>query len=133
MGAVAAAILDRPEHVRGQHPLCSFSAVGPQARRLIAPQSVVKVYAPLDRLGQAGGSIVLMGVGLEALTLLHLAEQRAGRQLFWRWANDAAGRSRSVAVPTALGAWPPSWTRSPARGGWGGAAGGSCPPAPRSR
>jgi aminoglycoside N3'-acetyltransferase len=32
MGAVAAAILDRPEHVRGQHPLCSFTAVGPQAQ-----------------------------------------------------------------------------------------------------
>ena len=98
MGAVAAAILERPEHVRGQHPLCSFSAVGPQAPRLIAPQSAVQVYAPLDMLGQAGGSIVLMGVGLEALTLLHLAEQRAGRQLFWRWANDAAGRARAVAA-----------------------------------
>lgn len=98
MGAVAAAILDHPEHVRGQHPLCSFTAVGPQAQRLIAPQSAVQVYAPLELLGEAGGSIVLMGVGLEALTLLHLAEQRAGRRLFWRWANDAAGRVRPVAA-----------------------------------
>jgi len=98
MGAVAAALLDRPEHVRGQHPLCSFTAVGPQAQRLIALQSAVQVYAPLEMLAQAGGSIVLMGVGLEALTLLHLAEQRAGRQLFWRWANDAAGHARAVAA-----------------------------------
>lgn len=98
MGALAAAVLARPQHVRGQHPLCSFTAVGPQAHMLVSTQRPVQVYAPLERLAQAGGSIVLMGVGLESMTLLHLAEQQSGRHLFWRWANDAAGQPMAVAA-----------------------------------
>ena len=33
------------------------------------------------------GPVVLMGVGLTELTLIHLAEQLAGRNLFRRWAT----------------------------------------------
>jgi aminoglycoside 3-N-acetyltransferase len=98
MGALAAAVLAMPEHIRGQHPLCSFTAVGPQAHTLISPQGPVQVFAPLEMLAHAGGSVVLMGVGLEAMTLLHLAEQWAGRHLFWRWANNAQGQPMAVAV-----------------------------------
>jgi aminoglycoside 3-N-acetyltransferase len=98
MGALAAAVLARPERIRGQQPLCSFTAVGPLAHHLIPPQSPVRVFAPLEMVAHAGGSIVLMGVGLEAMTLLHLAEQRAGRHSFWRWANDAEGQPMAVAV-----------------------------------
>ena len=39
-----------------------------------------------------------MGVGLERMTLLHLAEKEAGRELFRRWANDAQGRPDAVEV-----------------------------------
>jgi aminoglycoside 3-N-acetyltransferase len=98
MGVLAAAVLAMPQHIRGRHPLCSFTAIGPQAHMLISQQGPVHVYAPLEQLAEVGGSIVLMGVGLEAMTLLHLAEQRAGRHLFWRWANDAAGQPQAVAV-----------------------------------
>jgi aminoglycoside N3'-acetyltransferase len=43
-------------------------------------------------LGELGGSVVLVGVGLTSMTLLHLAESLAGRRRFVRWANDAHGR-----------------------------------------
>ncbi|HEX5965853.1 MAG TPA: AAC(3) family N-acetyltransferase, partial [Pyrinomonadaceae bacterium] len=42
--------------------------------------------------------VLLMGVGLERLTLLHLAEKDAGRTLFRRWANDEHGQPMAVEV-----------------------------------
>jgi aminoglycoside 3-N-acetyltransferase len=44
------------------------------------------------------GFVLLMGVGLEKVTLLHLAEKEAGRTLFRRWANDRNGRPIAVEV-----------------------------------
>jgi aminoglycoside 3-N-acetyltransferase len=37
-----------------------------------------------------------MGVGLNSLTLLHYAENLAGRKLFRRWANGSDGRGIEV-------------------------------------
>lgn len=91
MGAVPQTVLEMEGRVRGNHPLNSFAAVGPLARALIGGQSPDDVYAPLARLADLGGSIVLMGVGLTSMTAIHLAERRAGRTLFRRWANGADG------------------------------------------
>ncbi len=87
MGAIPAAVVAMPQRVRGNHPLCSFTAVGPLARELIPGQEPLNVYAPLKALAEANGSVVLMGVGLIKMTLIHLAERMAGRNLFRRWAN----------------------------------------------
>lgn len=92
MGAVSATVLACSERVRGDHPGDSFAAVGPLAREVIAGQRPLDVYAPLRAVAARGGAVVLMGVGLDSMTLLHLAEQRAGRALFRRWASGAAGR-----------------------------------------
>jgi len=91
MGAVAAALLQMPGRARGNHPLCSFSAVGPLAEDLIRTQAPMDVCAPLRALGELGGCVVLMGVGYENMTLLHLAEREAGRNLFIRWARGPDG------------------------------------------
>lgn len=98
MGAIARAVLARPDHVRGNHPLNSFTAAGPLARQLVADQQTIAVYTPLKALARRDGWVVLMGVGLEKMTLLHLAEQQAGRRLFRRWANDASGQVGPVEV-----------------------------------
>jgi aminoglycoside 3-N-acetyltransferase len=98
MGAIPAHVLHRPDRVRGNHPLNSFSAIGPLAAALIAGQQPHAVYAPLDALCPRGGFVVMMGVGLDAMTLLHLAEQRAGRTLFRRWANGPDGEPMMVEV-----------------------------------
>jgi aminoglycoside N3'-acetyltransferase len=89
MGAVAKAVVARPGRARGAHPISSFAAVGPVANELVAGQTALDVCAPLDSLAAAGGAVVLMGVGLDSMTLLHLAERRAGRNLFKRWAKAA--------------------------------------------
>jgi aminoglycoside 3-N-acetyltransferase len=96
MGAIPVAVVAMPERVRGNHPLCSFTAVGPLASDLIAAQAPLDVYAPLTALAAHQGAVVLMGVGVERMTLLHLAEKLAGRNLFWRWANGPNGQPMEV-------------------------------------
>jgi aminoglycoside N3'-acetyltransferase len=98
MGAVAAVLVRWPDRVRGEHPLNSFCAVGPLAHALLAEQTPENVYAPLRVLAERGGSVVLAGVGLERLTLLHLAEAEAGQELFRRWAAGAGNRVVRAAV-----------------------------------
>jgi aminoglycoside 3-N-acetyltransferase len=97
MGAIPAAVLARPERIRGDNPLCSFAAVGPRAD-LVAEQRPLDVYAPLRILAARDGFVVLIGVGLERMTLFHLAEERAGRPLFRRWANAPDGLPMEVEV-----------------------------------
>ena len=92
MGAVPAEVLRRSGHTRGNHPLSSFAAIGPRADEVIHHQAVGRVFAPLEDVAACGGAVLLVGVGLERLTLVHLAEQRAGRTLFRRWARAADGR-----------------------------------------
>ena len=69
----------------------TFAAVGPMAGKLTAGQAPLDVYAPLRRLARLGGYGVMMGIDLQSMTALHLAEQMAGRVLFRRWANDRGG------------------------------------------
>lgn len=96
MGAIPAAVIQMPGRSRGNHPLCSFAAVGPLAQTLVAGQAPFAVNAPLATLAAMNGYVVLMGVGLESMTLLHLAEQQAERNLFRRWANDRHGKTIEV-------------------------------------
>jgi aminoglycoside N3'-acetyltransferase len=93
MGAIPSAVLALDESVRGNHPLDSLTAAGPRASELASGQTPSDVYAPLNALIRAGGFVLLMGVGLERMTLLHLAEKAAGRELFRRWARGADGRT----------------------------------------
>ncbi|WP_405585045.1 AAC(3) family N-acetyltransferase [Streptomyces sp. NBC_01190] len=92
MGILPARLLARPDAERGRHPLNSFAALGPQAHDLIAAQSAADVYGPLRELAGRGGAVLLMGVGLDRMTLLHHAEQASGRRLLVRWACDSGGR-----------------------------------------
>lgn len=97
MGAIPAEVLTRPGRQRGNHPLNSFTAIGPGATELVRGQTATDVYAPLAALVGQGGLVVLAGVGLTSMTLLHYAEQAAGRVLLRRWAL-AGGKVVMVAV-----------------------------------
>ena len=98
MGAVPRAVVMRPDRCRGFHAVCSFSAIGPLADALVSRQRPDDVFAPLSALIAHGGHVVMMGVDLNKLTLLHLAEQEAGREPFRRWALDCTGEPRSHAA-----------------------------------
>ncbi|HTL52532.1 MAG TPA: AAC(3) family N-acetyltransferase [Planctomycetota bacterium] len=92
MGAVPKWVVEQPGRIRGNHPICSFAALGPRAEALAGGQSPADVFAPLKVLSQMNGRVVLIGVGLDSMTLLHLAEENAGRSMFLRWANGPDGK-----------------------------------------
>ena len=96
MGALPATLVARDGAHRGDHPVCSFAAAGPEAAALAGAQNPADVYGPLRALAERGGTVLLLGVGLNRMTALHLAEQRAGRRLFLRWARAADGRTVMV-------------------------------------
>lgn len=90
LGATAAYVAARPDRIRGNSPTSSFSAIGPLAPQLIV-DSAGDVYGPLRALSELDGFVALMGVGLERMTLLHLAEVMSGRRPFIRWTRDRDG------------------------------------------
>ena len=96
MGTISVAVMRWPGSVRGNHPICSFAAVGPLSDQLLKGQQANDVYAPLDALAEEGGSVVLAGVDLTKMTLIHLAEKKAGRVLYRRWANGPDGQPVAV-------------------------------------
>ncbi|HET8895287.1 MAG TPA: AAC(3) family N-acetyltransferase [Gaiellaceae bacterium] len=98
MGAIPAAVVRNVQRVRGSHPLCSFSAVGGMATAAVGGQTWEQPYAQFHWLADNDGYVLLAGVGLTALTLIHYAEQLAGRTPFRRWVFDADGNVRTVPV-----------------------------------
>lgn len=98
MGAIPRSMLNRSDRARGNHELNSFSAVGPLANSLISGQTSEDVYAPLRALVDADGYVVMMGVDLDRMTLIHYAEQVAGRNLFRRWVLDTEGHPKVVTI-----------------------------------
>jgi aminoglycoside 3-N-acetyltransferase len=99
MGAIPNWVAATARRRRGNHPLNSFAALGPDADPIICGQSSFDVYSPLKGVVRLGGAVALLGVGLTSMTLIHLAEHNAGRALLVRWARLASG---SV-VPTRTG------------------------------
>lgn len=98
MGILSSYILQVPGSVRGNHPLNSFTALGPHALELVMGQTPQDVYAPFRQLYHRDGFILLAGVSLDRATIIHYAEQLAGRRLFVRRARTADGT-----VPVAVG------------------------------
>lgn len=98
LGVLPRVLIGRADAVRGQHPLNSFAAMGPLANEIIETQSPDDVYGPVRELSERNGVILLVGVGLDRMTAIHLAEQRSGRRLFRRWARDASGDVRMFEV-----------------------------------
>lgn len=80
MGAIAECFRRQPGTVRSAHPIISVCARGPLAAVVAAPESITDTHgeeSPLARLYEAGGWVLLLGVGHTRNTSLHLAERRA--------------------------------------------------------
>lgn len=81
MGAIADTVRHLPGAVRSAHPSVSFCAVGPNAETITSNHRLENGFdetSPLARLYDADASILLLGVGHDKNTSLHLAESRSG-------------------------------------------------------
>jgi aminoglycoside 3-N-acetyltransferase len=77
VGSIAEALRITPGAVRSSHPQSSFAAIGPVAAELMARHPLTShlgMDSPLGRLYQRDTLILLLGVGYQACSALHLAE-----------------------------------------------------------
>lgn len=81
MGVVAEMFRKWPGSKRSDHPARSIAAVGKHAEYLTKDHDLSNIFdngSPLDKLYQLNGYVLLIGVGHDKNTSLHLAETRAG-------------------------------------------------------
>src|SRR5438552_702088 len=79
LGATPAYVAGRADRIRCRLSPGTFSAIGPRAAELIDAETSLDTFGPLRQLVALGGWVLLMGVRLDRMTILHLAEVEAGR------------------------------------------------------
>lgn len=80
MGQIVETFRTWPGTLRSNHPLLSFAAWGKNARQITENQALdygLGEKSPLARIYELDGWILLLGVGHDSNTSLHLAEYRA--------------------------------------------------------
>lgn len=84
MGITGETLRRHEDARRSGHPILSFAGVN--AVKILETQKIAAPLAPIAALADIGGWALLLGVGHQANTSIHLGEQLAGRKSFVRWA-----------------------------------------------
>lgn len=80
-GALAEAVRQWPGSIRSLHPTHSVAAIGSHADEMTTGHLQVRalgIGSPIDRLAQAGGKVLLIGVDHRANSTIHVGEEHAG-------------------------------------------------------
>jgi aminoglycoside 3-N-acetyltransferase len=92
VGAIVECFRHAPGVRRSSYPSVSFAAWGRQSHRIVADHSLdddLGEGSPLARIYDLDGQVLLLGVGHDNNTSLHLAEYRAGFP-GWRWEGQGS-------------------------------------------
>lgn len=84
IGDAAETLRKHPQARRSSHPIFSFSGVGVDVA--LDAQSLTAPWAPIQKLSELGGWILLFGCDQASNCTIHYAETVAGRKQFIRWA-----------------------------------------------
>ncbi|MCB9528454.1 MAG: AAC(3) family N-acetyltransferase [Myxococcales bacterium] len=104
MGITAELFRQQPGVLRSAHPGASFAAIGPHAAAICRPQPLAPPHGPESPVGYAhalDAHVLLLGVGHDANTTLHLAEALAGVPYQTRHpcVVERDGRHETVEIP----------------------------------
>lgn len=97
MGILAETLRQHPQAQRSSHPILSFSGI--HAAEILQAQTLHEPLAPIQRLAQAHGWVLLIGVDHTVNTSIHFAERLAGRRQFVRWALTPSGIKECANFP----------------------------------
>jgi aminoglycoside 3-N-acetyltransferase len=84
VGVFSECVRKAPGAFRSNHPQTSFSAIGPQARELVAVHDLdchLGEKSPLRRLYDNDAVVLLIGVDFDVCTCFHLAEYRFEKRM----------------------------------------------------
>ncbi|BBH67681.1 AAC(3) family N-acetyltransferase [Actinoplanes sp. OR16] len=79
VGVFAEHVRSHPDALRSRHPQTSFAALGPAAAEIVGEHDLdchLGERSPLAALYRLGATVLLLGVGVDKCTALHLAEYR---------------------------------------------------------
>ena len=86
-GVLTEVFRNRPGTLRSFNPTHSVAAQGKRAEEFLAGHDKVQTFgvgSPIDRLAQAGGFVLLMGVTQTANSCIHIGESHAGvKKFYW--------------------------------------------------
>ena len=91
LGVTPAYVASHPDRLRTKRSPGSLAAIGPLAAQLMAAETDDDMFGPYRALMALRGHVLLMGVGLDRMTILHLAEVEAGRRPFIYWVRGPDG------------------------------------------
>lgn len=97
MGITSETLRRHPRALRSTHPILSFAGVG--AGDILQAQTQAEPLAPIRRMAERQGWVLLMGVDHTVNTSVHLGELLAGRPQFIRWALTPEGVKECPGFP----------------------------------